>query len=119
MSKLSRKPESIYPIGTLGRYERFGLTENPFPAEPSVNQESNDKRINGGIYETEIHKTEFEQIKTYFLKQPQSDANHLRLGYIIDTSYIGRGNGKSAFLLNLQQLINMPISITPQVVSAD
>lgn len=106
MSKLLTKPSKPHLPSTPGKFERFGLIENPFPPDPFINQDSPDKRMNGGIYETEIHKKEFEQIKKYFLKQPQSDLNHLRLGYIIDTSYIGRGNGKSAFLVNLQELIN-------------
>ena len=106
MSKLLRRPTQMQPPSTPGRYQKYYLTENPFPQEPAVNQESTDKRINGGIYETEIHNKEFKQIEKYFLRQSQSNPNHLRLGYIIDTSYIGRGNGKSAFLINLQQLIN-------------
>ena len=80
--------------------------ENPFPSQPVVNKDSEDKRINGDIYESEIRTIEFEQVKTHFLEQPQADPNHLRLGYIVDTSFIGRGNGKSAFLVNLQQEIN-------------
>lgn len=106
MSMLLKKPTKLQPPSVPGRFEKFYLTENPFPPEPSVNQESIDKRMNGSIYETEIHRKEFQQITQNFLKQPQSNPNHLRLGYIIDTSYIGRGNGKSAFLVNLQQLIN-------------
>jgi hypothetical protein len=106
MSILLKRPTKLQPPSVPRRYEKFYLTENPFPLEPSVNQDSTDKRMNGNIYETEIHKKEFQQITQNFLKQPQSNPNHLRLGYIVDTSYVGRGNGKSAFLVNLQQLIN-------------
>lgn len=106
MSILLKKPTKLQPPSVPSRYEKFYLTENPFPLEPSVNQDSTDKRMNGNIYETEIHKKEFQQIIQNFLKQPQSNPNHLRLGYIVDTSYVGRGNGKSAFLVNLQQIIN-------------
>ena len=106
MKKLLRKPLSELPEESLGRYERFNLTENPFPSEPIVNEQSSDRRINGGIYETEIRRKEYNQILNSFLKRPQADLNHIRLGYIIDTSYLGRGNGKSAFLVNLQQDIN-------------
>jgi len=97
MSKLLKKPQQLQRPETIGRFQKFGLSDNPFPSEPYVNQDSTDKRMNGGIYETEIHKKEFQQIMDCFLKQPQIEPNHLRLGYIIDTSYIGRGNGKSAF----------------------
>jgi hypothetical protein len=105
-SKLLRKPEQPTSPNVSSKYEKFGLLENPFPSEPYVNQDSTDKRVNGRIYETEIHKTELKLIVDNFLTKPQSDSNHLRLGYIIDTSYIGRGNGKSAFLLNLKQIID-------------
>jgi len=106
MSKLLRKPEQQLQANKISRYEKFSLLDNPFPSEPYVNQDSTDKRINGGIYESEIHKKELQLIMDNFLKKPQADSNHIRLGYIIDTSYIGRGNGKSAFLLNLKQIID-------------
>ena len=106
MSKLLRKPSQEQGLDVNGKFEKFNLKENPFPSEPTVNQDSEDKRINGDIFEIEIRKKEYEHIKDNFLKQPQTDLNHIRLGYIIDTSYIGRGNGKSAFLVNLLQDIN-------------
>lgn len=106
MNRLMRKPAHSGPRNVTGRYEKFGLIENPFPSEPVVNQDSTDRRINGEIYEMEIRRKEYEQIEENFLKQSQADPNHLRLGFIIDTSYIGRGNGKSAFLINLQTDIN-------------
>ena len=106
MSKLLKKPKELQRIDVPAKYQKFNLTENPFPSEPSVNKESKDKRINGEIYEIEIRKEEYRQIENVYLKAPQSNPTHLRLGYIIDSSYIGRGNGKSAFLVNLQQTIN-------------
>ena len=106
MNRLLWKPLPQHEPEAEGKFEKFNLTENPFPSEPSVNKDSTDKRINGGIYELEIRRKEYDQVETNFLRQRQSDPNHLRLGYIIDTSYIGRGNGKSAFLVNLQQTIN-------------
>jgi len=54
----------------------------------------------------QIRMKEYEQIESRFLKVPQTDLSHLRLGYVVDTSYIGRGNGKSAFLVNLLERIN-------------
>ncbi len=105
MNKLLQKPKQQLPLSREGRYKRFHLTENPFPTEP-VNKDSDDKRINGEIYEKEIRIREYTQIEDAFLKRPQTDLNRLRLGYICDTSYIGRGNGKSAFLVNLMRKIN-------------
>ena len=106
MSKLTQKPTAPSQPNVPGRFERFNLTENPFPSEPVVNKDSADKRINGHIYEMALRQTEFAKIKTNFLEQSQGELNHLRLGYIMDESYIGRGNGKSAFLLNLQHSVN-------------
>jgi hypothetical protein len=106
LNRLTNRPTQPSPEDGQARFERFNLSENPFPANPIVNQHSTDKRINGSVYEGQIRTKEYNQIADCFLKSPQSDPNHLRLGYIMDTSYIGRGNGKSAFLVNLQQDIN-------------
>jgi len=105
MSKLQRKPKQQQSVDLEAKYQRFALTENPFPTSP-VNKDSTDRRINGKIYEADIRTKEYEKIETAFLKAPQTDPSHLRLGYILDTSYIGRGNGKSAFLVNLIEKMN-------------
>ncbi len=105
MSNLLRKPKQQQSVDTEVKYQRFALTENPFPTSP-VNKDSTDRRINGKIYEADIRSKEYEKIETAFLKASQTDPSHLRLGYIMDTSYIGRGNGKSAFLVNLIDRIN-------------
>lgn len=98
------------PIGSsqpvLDRYAFFGLSDNPFPASPFVNPDSRDARTNGEIYEPSIRQAEYDKFRRSFLEIAQSDPNHLRLGYLMDTSYVGRGNGKSAFLLHLQKQIN-------------
>lgn len=105
MSKLRRKPKQQQNVDLEAKYQRFALTENPFPTSP-VNKDSTDRRINGKIYEADIRTKEYGKIETAFLKAPQADPSHLRLGYILDTSYIGRGNGKSAFLVNLIEKMN-------------
>jgi len=105
INKLLKKPKRVQNLNPEGKYHRFFLKENPFPVSP-VDKNSTDRRINGEIYEDEIRAIEYAQIEDAFLKQPQSNLNRLRLGYICDTSYIGRGNGKSAFLVNLARKIN-------------
>lgn len=105
MGKLCRKPRQQQNVDLKAKYQPFFLTENPFPTSP-VNKDSTDRRINGKIYEADIRSKEYEKIETAFLKVSQTDPSHLRLGYIWDTSYIGRGNGKSAFLVNLIGRIN-------------
>ncbi|MEM9886513.1 MAG: hypothetical protein AAF849_11530 [Bacteroidota bacterium] len=100
-----RKPD-ITPHNQEGRFERYNLTENPFPSTPVVNKHIDDKRYNGEIYEDRIRDVEYEKVTKNFLSMAQSDPNHIRLGYLLDDSYLGRGNGKSAFALNLIQQIN-------------
>lgn len=103
--KILRKPKDKI-LSNKGRYEKLNLKENPFPSSPFINKGSSDIRDNGKIYESKIRETEFKKIEDNFLKIPQSNPNHLRLGYIMDESYLGRGNGKSAFSLNLLKRIN-------------
>lgn len=106
IDKFIKRPTVPGQVVEQGRFERFNLKENPFPSTPIINKDAEDSRLNGQIFEMTIREKEYNQIEQFFLKIPQSDPNHLRLGYIIDTSYIGRGNGKSAFLINLQKIIN-------------
>lgn len=106
MSKLLKKPNAVKPDLVLGKFEKFNLKENPFPATPAVNKSNNDIRYNGKIYEHRIRELEYKKIEDNFLKVPQTDANHIRLGFILDASYVGRGNGKSAFSLELIRRIN-------------
>ncbi len=87
-------------------YECYNLKENPFPLNPFLNQESTDKRYNGDIYEASVRDIEEMQVEESFLKVPQSNPSHIRVGYILDTSYVGRGNGKSSFAINLIKRIN-------------
>lgn len=103
---LLKKPKSTLPEDSKSKYEKFNLLENPFPNTPFVNKISEDNRYNGRIYESKIRQAEYNQIINSFIKEPQSNPNHIRLGYILDNSYVGRGNGKSAFTLNLIDEIN-------------
>ncbi|OKH55544.1 hypothetical protein NIES2101_03950 [Calothrix sp. HK-06] len=111
ISKYSKRPKAELVI-QKGRYEIYNLKENPFPSSPFINPNSNDARNNGEIYEPSIREQEYNTIEENFFKVPQSDPNHLRLGYIMDTSYIGRGNGKSALLLNIQKKINQDFGLS-------
>lgn len=87
-------------------YLIYNLKENPFPSNPFVNQENSDKRYNGDIFEASIREIELKKIEENFLKVAQNNPNHTRIGYILDTSYVGRGNGKSSFAVNLLKIIN-------------
>jgi len=105
-NKFLRKPKGNIDIDSLAHYELYNLRDSPFPSQPYVNMHASDDRYNGQIYEEEIRENEYKKIETNFLKVPQTDMNHIRLGFIMDTSYIGRGNGKSAFCVNLNNKIN-------------
>lgn len=106
MSKLLRKPKAGENTGLKAKYELLNLVENPFPVTPFVNKVSPDNRYNGSIYEASIREKEKELLISNFIRRSQSDPNHIRLGYILDNSYVGRGNGKSAFALNVINEIN-------------
>ena len=106
MKNLLKKPTSEIPTDRKAKYEILNLKENPFPNTPFVNKISPDDRYNGSIYEASIRQEELDLIIDNFIKVPQSSPNHLRLGYILDNSYVGRGNGKSAFTLNLIDKVN-------------
>jgi hypothetical protein len=111
VKKYLRKP-AAEPIVHPGQYDQFNLKENPFPSSPFVNPESSDARINGSIYEPSIRQAEYDKVSQNFLQVRLNDPNHLRLGYIVDTSYVVRGNGKSAFVLDLQKRINQDFGLS-------
>ncbi|WP_113639246.1 hypothetical protein [Nubsella zeaxanthinifaciens] len=107
MSKILKKATGVISGETLNKkFEQYALVENPFPSTPYVNQDSPEKKYNGSIYEESIRLDEFNKISLNFLKVPQANPDHLRLAFISDTSFIGRGNGKSSFLLQLHKTIN-------------
>ena len=106
MKEFLKKPKLNPNSEEVNKYEKYGLKENPFPSNPVLNSDADDIRLNGRIFEMDIRRAEFQKIMNKFLKTPQADINHQRLGYIMDTSYIGRGNGKSAFIVNLINQIN-------------
>ncbi len=110
LDKYLKKAKTESVVGE-GRFEKFNLKENPFPSSPFINPHSTDARINGEIYEPSIREKEYQKLQENFLEVSQSNPNHLRLGYIEDTSYIGRGNGKSAFILDMQKRINQDFGL--------
>lgn len=107
MSKIFRKATLPITEDLINRkFLKYGLSENPFPITPYVNQDSPERKYNGSIYDDSIRQDEFEKIKANFLSVSQNEPDHLRLGFIVDKSFIGRGNGKSSFLLHLNKAIN-------------
>jgi len=103
MSKYIRKPEAV--LAVQKKYEKFNLKDNPFPYDPIVVPDAEDIRKNGTIYNEQIKSDEFNNFKSKLLDQ-DLNSNNIRLAYLIDSAYTGRGNGKSAFLVHMQKIIN-------------
>jgi hypothetical protein len=106
MRKILKKPSETININASNKFAKYNLTENPFPGMASVNETSPEKKYNGSIYEESIREEEYKKLLDNFLQVPQVNADHLRLGFLLETSYIGRGNGKTSFLVNVMRIIN-------------
>jgi hypothetical protein len=105
-NKFTSRPAILPDKNVSARFHRFKLRDNPFPNEPFVNSRSKDSRINGKIYEASLRQEEHAKLQRAFVEPSRNDGSHLKLGYIEDASYLGRGNGKSAFILNATESIN-------------
>lgn len=105
-NKFTSRPAILPDKNVSARFHRFKLRDNPFPNEPFVNSRSKDSRINGDIYEASLRHDEHSKLQKAFVEPSRNDGSHLKLGYIEDASYLGRGNGKSAFILNATERIN-------------
>lgn len=105
-SKFTTRSTTLVDPKRQGRFVPFGLKDNPFPPEPFINRRSKDNRINGTIYDDTLRRSEYQRLQEQFLEKPRNEGSHLKLGYIEDTSYLGRGNGKSAFILHASDKIN-------------
>lgn len=106
MSRIFKKASAPVDFEANNKYGKFRLVENPFPTMASVNESSPEKKYNGSIYEESIREEEYNKVSHNFLEVPQANPDHLRLCFLSDTSYIGRGNGKTSFLVNLMRIIN-------------
>lgn len=82
-------------------YERYFLQDNPFPATPLLDPNSDDDRVNGKIYNPHIREAEISSFENKIRQR-------LPLIYIENTEY-ERGAGKSALLVQQwRQLQNQP-----------
>src|SRR5687767_10809356 len=100
MSKFTRKAQtSSADLNDL--FGQFNLKENPFPYNPFIEPESNDPKRNGSIFDQKIRGKEFGKFLKNFVETPLT-GDHNRVGYLLESSFAGRGNGKSALLVNLQ-----------------
>ncbi|MBV7330941.1 hypothetical protein KFU94_22415 [Chloroflexi bacterium TSY] len=88
-------------------FERFGLTQNPFPDKPSVTIAAPDPKQNGSIYLESLRESEqlkFDQLLIPNLERPQARSIAFLMDY---ATRRGRGIGKTAFLYHQQKRIMM------------
>lgn len=101
-SPLTRRPIQ-QPSPSPNIYEKLGLSDNPFPSEPSLSPDSQDPRRNGLIYCEQLHddkKKSFTNLLIPEHGQPR------RITFLMDhASRRGRGIGKSAFLKHQERQI--------------
>lgn len=86
-------------------YERFGLTQNPFPTKPSVSIGTPDPRQNGSIYIEELRANEQRKFEELLIVTP--DRPQVRqIAFLMDyATRRGRGIGKTAFLYHQRRRI--------------
>jgi len=94
---LFRRAPAAAPLAP-NAYERFGLTQNPFPDKPSVVPGSNDPRLNGSIYWADLRQQEQQTFERLLV--PAADRADVRpMAFLMDyATRRGRGIGKTAFL---------------------
>ena len=85
-------------------FQILNLTENPFPQNPIIIIDENDKKINGLIHYAKIFENEHEKFKKFIEKKTN-------LIYISGSQMV-RGDGKSAFIAqHYRQIEQIPDTI--------
>lgn len=119
-SPLIRRSTLSEPKDNL--FGRFYLKDNPFPREAVINPKSEDPRLNGSIYVTKLREKEEKLFEEYLIPNPERQQPR-NLAFLMDyATRIGRGIGKSAFLLHQQRRIMKDLggelSANTQVITA-
>ena len=94
-------------------YERFGLTDLPFPTEPLLDPYSRDPRRNGSIYAQSPVRDAIEKFERLLIR-PGDFPNRAKIAslWAAGDRESGRGMGKSALLRFFQQRINTDWGLT-------
>ena len=93
---LTRRTQSLEARGNP--YERFGLSQNPFPDSPVIVPDAGDPRLNGEIFQADLRQDEQEQFERLLILssyQPEPRSIAFLMDY---ATRRGRGIGKTAFL---------------------
>lgn len=96
---------ALPPAQSENPYARYGLTQNPFPTAPTIVPGSDDPRNNGAIYRPELRAAEqrrFEELLIPGAIRPEQRPFALLMDR---AAGVGRGIGKSAFLLHQRDRI--------------
>jgi hypothetical protein len=75
----------------MSSYDKYCLSDNPFPTTPVLDPSSNDDRINGAIYNPDIMEDEIQSFQGKIRRRPP-------LIYIENSDFV-RGVGKSALIV--------------------
>lgn len=92
----------------MHNYEKYFLSDNPFPSTAVIDVNSSDIRVNGAIFYEHIFKKEIEALK-------QKLETRTNLIYISGLKFV-RGTGKSALLVNGWQGVMRDINSTSAYV---
>ena len=94
-------------------YERFGLTDLPFPTEPMLDPYSRDPRRNGSIYAQSPVRDAIDKFERLLIR-PGDFRNRAKIAslWAAGDRESGRGMGKSALLRFFQQRINNDWGVT-------
>ena len=94
-------------------YERFGLTDLPFPTEPMIDPYNRDPRRNGSIYAQSPVRDAIDKFERLLIR-PDDFRNRAKIASVwaAGDRESGRGMGKSALLRFFQQRINSDWGLT-------
>ncbi len=93
------------PIDKSARYAKLGLTDNPFPAEPTVSPDHPDPRRNGSIYCETLHEDKMQSFESLLIARSEGPTVRPLVFLMDHTTARGRGIGKTAFLNRRQNEI--------------
>ncbi len=86
-------------------YERFGLSDNPFPIAPTIQPMNSDPRENGSIYETALRRDEQEAFDKKLIPHRDRPSVHSMTMLMDYATRRGRGIGKTAFITHQRSRI--------------
>lgn len=89
-------------------YERYGLSENPFPGDAIINPYAGDKKRNGSIFAVNARRKTIHLFEKRFIGRTTSFDDRQKIGFLWAEGdrESGRGVGKTALLVYMKHLVN-------------